>query len=154
MPGVEGRPRSTSPSPEECKILGEEMIAFIQQDENDILHLSEWYTVEKMMTYNQWKAIIQIPQFLPYYEKALKLIGKKYLDKNSSVNPSISQRWQRVYFKDLKEEEDETVKYNESVKSASVQTGDTYVVYPPNSAAYSDGQIPSKTISKEHTECS
>jgi hypothetical protein len=71
------------------------------------LHLSEWYTIEKGYTYNEWKNFIQKEEFLPYYEQALKIVGLKYVDKNTNVRDGISQRWQRVYFKDLKEQEDE-----------------------------------------------
>lgn len=105
MPG--GAPRTTSLSPPEMELLGQEMVAWVKQNEDTILHLSEWYTIEKMFTYNQWKVFIKCKEFFPYYELALKIVGKKYLNKDSQVNPSISQRWQRVYFKDLRDSEDE-----------------------------------------------
>jgi hypothetical protein len=97
-----GAPRTVSLPPEEMKKLGKEMIAWIEA--NNPFHLSEWYTIEKMFTYKQWKAMIQRPEFLPYYEKSLKMVGRRYL--NGDVNSSIANRWQRVYFNDLKEQED------------------------------------------------
>src|ERR1700733_6945373 len=105
------RPRTTSLSDEEMIALGQEMISWLKTREEETLHLSEWYTIEKMFLYEEWKCFIRMEVFRPYYEQALKIVGKKYLDKNSSVNPSISQRWQRVYFKDLREEEDEQAKF-------------------------------------------
>ena len=102
-----GRSRTTSPSDPELAKLGKEMIKWVK--ENDPLHLSEWYSIEKMFTYNQWKAMIQHKIFLPYYEQALMIVGRKYLDKNSNVRDSISHRWLRVYFKEFKEAEDEAV---------------------------------------------
>jgi hypothetical protein len=103
---VAGRPREISLSPKDMEKLGKEMVDWLKNTPN-VLHLSEWYTIEKGFIYNEWKAFIQCKEFLPYYERALKIVGKKYLDKNSDVIPGISQRWQRVYFKDLKEQEDQ-----------------------------------------------
>lgn len=100
-----GRPRTTSLSHDEMIELGKEMVNWVSI--NKPLHLSKWYTVEKGYLYEEWKAMIQIKEFLPYYETSMRIIGEQYLDKNSNVREGVSQRWQRVYFKDLKEEEDE-----------------------------------------------
>ena len=120
---VAGRPRTVSFPPEEMEKLGQEMILWIMAHP-DILHLSEWYTIEKYFTYNQWKAFLQCNDFLPYYEVALKMVGRKYLDKTSNIRDSISQRWQRVYFKDLKEEEDETKVFESGLKAKENQVVD------------------------------
>jgi len=101
-----GRPRTVSFSEDEMIELGNEMVSFVTVNKKDILHLCEWYTIEKGFTYNEWKTFIQRPEFVPYYEQALKIVGLKYVDKNSNVRDGISQRWQRVYFGDLKESED------------------------------------------------
>lgn len=102
-----GRPRTVSFPPDDMVKLGEEMLEWIV-NHPDILHLSQWYTIEKMFTYKQWKVMKDIPEFHPYYEKALKMVGIKYLDRESNVREGASQRWQRVYFGDLREEEEET----------------------------------------------
>jgi hypothetical protein len=102
---VSTRPRLISPPPDDMEAMGREMIQWL--DENQPFHLSEWYTIEKGYTYNQWKQFLQCKEFLPYYEIALKMVGKGYL--NGKVDKSLSQRWQRVYFKDLREEENETM---------------------------------------------
>lgn len=99
-----GRPVTVSLSPEDMIKLGEEMIEWVIL--NQPLHLSQWYTIEKMITYNTWKTYIQNINFFPYYERALKIVGIQYLDKNSDIRDGISQRWQRVYFKDLRDSED------------------------------------------------
>lgn len=103
-----GRPRTTAFPPEEMIALGQEMVEWIKV--NNPLHLSEWYTIEKGFLYEEWKCFIQIKEFLPYYEISLKLVGKQYLDKQSNIRDGISQRWQRVYFKDLKDQEDQDYK--------------------------------------------
>ena len=101
-----GAPRSVSLAVKNMIALGEEMVTFVTKNKKTILHLCEWYTIEKGFTYNQWKTFIQRPEFIPYYEQALKIVGLKYIDKNSNVRDSISHRWQRIYFADLKEGED------------------------------------------------
>ena len=116
-----GRPRTVSPPPEDFIALGEEMLDWLDKHP-ETLHLSEWYTIHKMYTYNQWKQFIAKPEFHPYYETALKIVGKHYLNKDSPVNPSISQRWQRVYFKDLREQEDEDARFNSELKKSELDT--------------------------------
>jgi|GEM_PF-1067868 len=118
-----GRPRTVSLPPDEMIKLAEEMIKFVVEDKNDILHLSEWYCIEKGYTDAEWDTMHVAPEFFPYYEKALKIIGKKYLSKTSSVRDGISQRWQRVYFKDLKREEDETAVFNAQITKQSETQG-------------------------------
>jgi len=98
------RPRTTSLSSEDMIALGQEMIKWVKEHEPTIYHLSEWYTVEKMFTYNEWKKFIEKDEFRPYYEQALKIVSKKYLD--GTVPPPIAQRWQRIYFGDIRESED------------------------------------------------
>ncbi len=100
-----GRPRTVSFSPEEMVELGKEMIEWLY-DHPETLHLCEWYSLQKRFTYNQWKVMQVKEEFHPYYEAALNLIGIKYLNKDSKVRDGISQRWQRVYFKDLRDSED------------------------------------------------
>ncbi len=109
-----GRPRTSTPPPEEMIKLGEEMLEWVEK--NNPLHLSEWWSIEKFITSKVWENMQVAPEFSPYYERALRIIGKQYLDKTSNVREGVSQRWQRVYFKDLRKEEDETARYLQSLK--------------------------------------
>jgi len=113
-----GRPRFVSLPPKEMEDLGKEMLAWIKL--NKPIHLCQWYTIEKGFTYNEWKSFIQIPESLPYYEQALKLVGMKYLD--GTVDKSIAQRFLRVYFKDLKEEENDQLEYESKLRSREAST--------------------------------
>lgn len=115
------RPRQFSFSPEQMIELGKEMVAYVKAHRKTILHLCEWYTIEKGFTYNEWKNFIQFEEFLPYYEQALKIVGLKYVDKTSNVRESISQRWQRIYFGDLREGEDADADANELRKAAALK---------------------------------
>lgn len=99
------RPRTVSFSPEEMIELGEEMIEWIIK--NNPLHISQWYSIHKMFTDKQWDTFQQREEFIPYYEQALKIVGLQYLAKDSNVEPSLKQRWQRVYFRDVRKKEDE-----------------------------------------------
>ncbi len=98
-----GAPRTVSLPPDEMDALGKEMVQWVIDNQPN--HLSAWYSAHKRFTYKQWDAFTKLPQFLPYYEQALKLVAQKYLD--GTVPPAIGSRFLRLYFKDLKDQEDE-----------------------------------------------
>ena len=100
-----GKPRTVSLPPDEMIKLGQEMVKWVK--ENNPLHLSAWYAIEKDYLESEWETMIRRQEFVGYYEKCLKIIGQKYLDSDSNVREGASQRWQRIYFKDLKRHEDE-----------------------------------------------
>jgi hypothetical protein len=116
-----GRLRTVSFPDEQMIELGQEMVEYVKNHKKTILHLCEWYTIEKGFTYKEWKTFIQREVFIPYYEQALKIIGLKYVDKNSNVRDKISDRWQRIYFGDLREGEDEDAAANELRKAAALK---------------------------------
>jgi predicted patatin/cPLA2 family phospholipase len=99
-----GRPRTTTLPPDDMIAFGEEMIKFVSDPKNKALSLSEFYTGVKGYTYKEWKIMYVAPEFAPYYEKALRIVGKKYLD--GTVNASIAQRYLRRYDAELREQED------------------------------------------------
>lgn len=101
------RPRTVSLSPDEMIELGKEMVEWVKL--NDPLHLSAWYSLEKSILESEWKQYVEKEEFRGYYEQAMRLIGQKYLDKESRVRNGVAERWLRVYFKDLKESEDSDV---------------------------------------------
>jgi len=121
------RPRVFSFSEDKMIELGQEMVDYVKKNKKTILHLCEWYTIEKGFTYNEWKNFIAKAEFFPYYEQALKIVGLKYVDKNSNVRDGISQRWQRVYFGDLKEQED-TDSDNNELRKASALKGEARAI--------------------------
>ncbi len=114
---VAGAPRTVSFPPKEMIELGEEMIKWVKI--NNPLHISEFYSVHKDFMYEEWETMIKRPEFVRYYEKAMLMIGKQYLDKNSNVREGASQRWQRVYFKDLKRQEYADMAYEQDLKNKS-----------------------------------
>ena len=112
-----GRPRTVSPPDDELEALGQQMVDFVSDEKNNVLHLTEWWSTEMFFVENVWEAMIRIPKFLPYYEQALRIIGKKYVDKESRVRDSVSHRWLRHYFKDVKKAEDEEFIFKETTKA-------------------------------------
>ncbi len=109
------RPRTVSPEPEEMVKLGERMIEWCKK--NDPLHITEWYSLEEGFTDKAWDTMVRREEFVPYYEQAKRIIGRKYLDKNSNVRESAAHRWQRNYFDDLRQSEDEEFEKKETVKA-------------------------------------
>jgi hypothetical protein len=114
-----GCPRTVSFSVEKMIELGKEMVAWVK--EHKPIHLSMWYQQEKDFTDKQWETFIDRKEFVPYYEKALKLVGYAYIDKNSNVDPRLKERWQRVYFKDLRGSEDIDADANEERKARALK---------------------------------
>lgn len=102
---VAGRPRTVSLPPNEMELLGKEMVEWVKL--NQPFHLSAWYCRVKMIIFKDWETMRKKPEFVIYYEQAMQIIGEQYLDKDSKVREGASQRWQRVYFKDLAKEEDD-----------------------------------------------
>jgi hypothetical protein len=100
-----GAPRKTSFTPDEMIDLGQEMIQWLKEHPETV-HLKEWYSIEKMFLYNEWKAFIQLKEFLPYYELALAMISLKYIKLETGIEPSLKHRFLRSYFKDIREQED------------------------------------------------
>ena len=132
-----GAPRTVSLSPDEMIELGKEMVKWVSL--NNPLHLSQWYSFQKKFTKKQWRAMILCDEFLTYYEEALQLVGLNYIKKNSDVEPSIKQRWQRVYFDDLRMSEDEDLDAvaERSKKIAAIQHQSTIEIHA--SQALTDG---------------
>jgi hypothetical protein len=98
-----GAPRTLSPPPEDMIVFGEEMIEWIKS--NKPLHIKEFYARYKGLSRNTWQGLIKLKEFVGYYELGLDLISTNYID--GTINPSISHRFIRHYFKEIKEEETE-----------------------------------------------
>lgn len=116
------RPRTTSFSDEEMIALGEEMIEYLRT--HDIVHLKEWYSIEKSFLHEEWKCFIQIPSFLPYYQKAISMISMKYVREDTGIEPSLKHRFLRLYFGDIREREDQD-KDEDTVRKTKVSQADS-----------------------------
>ena len=96
------RPRSITPESKDLIALGKEMVEWVKK--NKPIHIKEFYCIHKMILFKDWDAYTQKTEFLPYYETAMGLVSLNYI--NGTINPSIAQRFIRVYFKDVRLEED------------------------------------------------
>ena len=102
-----GRPRTTTPSPEEVVKLGEDLIKWIKEPCPGELRYRwcEWYAIKHHMIREEWKLLLQKPEFRPYYEEAQSYLGNRWI--NGEINHSIAHRFIRIYYPEVKEEEDE-----------------------------------------------
>ena len=104
-----GRHRTTTPEDPELEELGQEMVAWATEKTREFrAHIKQWYSLEKGFTKKQFDLMIEKPIFQEYYEKAMAAIAIRYLD--GTVNQSIAQRFLRLYFPDLREEENDLLK--------------------------------------------
>lgn len=99
------RPRTVTPPDHELEALGQEMVDWLYAHP-ETLHVRQWYSMHKHYSNDQWRQFIKHENFRPYYDEALAIVGLKYIQKSSDVDPNVKNRWQRVYFGDLRESED------------------------------------------------
>jgi hypothetical protein len=104
-----GRPREVTPPKDELIALGKEMVKWVKQ--NNPCHISAWYIGVKHILRSDWRKYIEKEEFRTYYEQALQIIGEQYVVKESQIEPSIKHRWLRLYFGDLREQENEDKKF-------------------------------------------
>ena len=110
-----GRPRTNSPPPEELEALGIEMVEWVR--ENKPTHLSEWYSLQKMIVWKIWNSMIECKEFCPYYEQALNMVELNA--RNGTLHHSIAQRFLSLYHRDLRKFEREEAKFQQEIKNAS-----------------------------------
>lgn len=109
---VAGRPRTVSPSPEECIKLGEDLLKWATEPTKEWRCLfQQWYSLKMGIRRKDWKTLIQSPEFLPYYEMAQASLAVKCV--NGTMKDGFGQRYIRLYDRDLKEEENESKEQND-----------------------------------------
>ena len=106
-----GAKRKWSPSDEELVKLGMEMVEWVKV--NKPTHLSEFWSLEKWILRENWKRLMQIPAFLPYYDIALAYVALSARD--GTLEKSIAQRFMSLYHLDLRDQEREIAKEKKSV---------------------------------------
>ena len=117
-----GRPRTSSPSPQERIKIGEELIRWVKEENENNPHLlfSEFYSLHMHILRKDWKLIIEREEFKPYYEQAQAVLAKRCMD--GTMEKSFGQRFIRLYSRELTEEENETAKYNSDLRKAEIQS--------------------------------
>jgi hypothetical protein len=96
-------------SDEQVIVLGEELLKFVKdaiKAKEPLVHLTEWYAIEKDFTYNQWDLLRSRKEFSHYYKSSLDLMVLS-TQKNSELSTAYGSRFLGVYSKDLREHERE-----------------------------------------------
>jgi len=119
---VAGRPRETTPPPEECIELGKKLVKWatekIPEGEPLRSRFCEWYTLEEIgMIRNEWEALLKIPEFRVYYERAQAALGRKLID--GTINPSIGHRFMWHYVPEAKDQEIEKMEAQARINKAN-----------------------------------
>lgn len=105
-----GRPRTTTPEDDELEKLGSELVKWATEPCKDLrFHLKQWWCLEKGLLKKQWDLMCEKPIFQAYYERAQTALSRRYVD--GSINASIANRFVRLYFPEVRKEEDEKAKY-------------------------------------------
>jgi len=117
-----GRPRYIEPkSKEECEKLGEELLLWATEPtEEKRTSLGFWYSLEKGILRQDWKALIKREEFRPYYESAQLALARKL--HNDELEKGMAQRYLRLFDRDLVEEENEQAKYDADLKKSEEST--------------------------------
>lgn len=126
------RPRTLTPEDPELEILGQELVDWATyadtekpRKDDKRLHLKQWYALKKSFTKVKWDKMCEKPVFRAYYEKAQAALAIRYID--GTVNPSIAQRFLRLYFGDLKKEEDATAEFTAKLKNLDPEAVETII---------------------------
>ncbi len=108
---VAGAPRTVSPPPKECIKLGKELLAWAKEENKKDPHLTfaEWYSLEKGILRKHWKTLVQVAEFLPYYEAAQAYLAKRC--RNGTMEKSFGHRYIRLYDTELRNDEDNLLRY-------------------------------------------
>lgn len=119
MPG--GRPRTSVPEKEELIELGEDLLKWASEyDENELrCRWCEWYAKKHFFIRAQWKHMIEKPEFRPYYEIAQAYLAERWID--GTIKEGIAQRYLRIYDPELRESEDIDSNDKEIRKAAALK---------------------------------
>jgi hypothetical protein len=105
-----GAPRTTCPGDDELKALGEDLVAWAGEETDELrISYDQWYAVLHGIREQDWELMLLKPAFSGYHKTARALLSMRY--KNGRVNPSIAQRFLRLYCPELRKEENETLAY-------------------------------------------
>lgn len=137
------RPRSVSLPPEEMINLGKEMVEWVIR--NNPIHIKQWYSIEKGFLFSEWDTMQQCPEFFPYYEQAMNLVSLNYI--NGTINPSIAQRFMRIYFKDVRLQENEDL---DAAAKRSKEIAEVHAQVTPEFAALHNDMM--ANIKNAHSE--
>ncbi len=108
-PAKVGAPRTVTPEKDELIELGKELLEWAEDTSQELrYHLNQWYTLKHGFTKKEWDCMCDKPEFKAYHDQARVALAARYVD--SSIHPSIAQRFLRLYFPDLVKSENDLLK--------------------------------------------
>jgi len=87
--------------------LGKELVKWVRDryKSSDLpFHLTEWYFIEKELSYEEWDGIRKRVHFLQYYNTALDMMAL-FTQKNEKLSTAYGSRFLGIYSKDLRQHE-------------------------------------------------
>jgi len=140
-----GSPRTTSPPHDEVVALGEKLVEWASVDKppDGLLRsrFCEWYTLPEIgMIRKEWEAIIRLPEFRIYYERAQAFLGRRLID--GTINPTIGHRIMWHYVPESAEQEKEKMKYASDLRKEENTSLGNYIVQTISYATHKNNPTP------------
>lgn len=136
---VAGRPPKVH-SDEEVVSLGKEMVDWIIEkieSGKPPVHLTQWYVLNKRISYPDWDLLRRREQFRQYYDTATDLMALSTMT-NKDLEVAYGSRFLGLYSKDLRQHEKdvkfEVIDHEAQVKSEAANKNQT----SPNDCLLSD----------------
>lgn len=117
---VAGRPRTVSYEKEEMIKLGEELLIWATEETDEFRFLfQQFYSIKKGIIRKDWKSIVQMPEFLPYYEMAQTILANKCI--NGYVSEGFGHRYLKYYDPNLQYHEREEKQFESDLRKKENQ---------------------------------
>jgi len=110
-----GRPRVQLPPDEKVVELGKDLVQWAAEETDDKrTAFSFWYALKHNLIREEWKALLKLDLFRPYYEKARASLAKKL--HNDELEKGLTHRYLRLYDREIADEEDEKARFDADLK--------------------------------------
>lgn len=100
---------------EELPPLGEDLLEWVDTDGKESLMFVEWYHNKHGMFLQDWKELIQRPDFRPYYDIARRKLASNVV-KNKDIPQSYGNRYLGMYDRDVHDYEQEVRELEAALK--------------------------------------
>jgi hypothetical protein len=142
---METRPRTTTPSREECIKLGQDLVVWATEETTDLrTSFSFWYALKHNFIYEEWKLMKQKEEFRPYYEKARAALAHKL--HKQQIEKGLSHRYIGMYDRELTDHESQLADADAARKKAIEGAKQTHVTMLVNHDLAAGSDISAKAI--------
>jgi len=123
MPRKVGRPRSVTPDKDDLIAFGEDLVKWATEETEQLrCRFPQWYSLLHGISEADFDLMKRKKEFVPYYEQAKVALAERFID--GSVKEGIAHRFLRIYCPEVRQQEDEDARFNESVKRESKESVD------------------------------